>query len=152
MNILVPFFLVLAQIVIDGGIGDSNPGARSPYPSHIGVPTQMQNPAYPLRIRILTSNVKHSCDGAIRMWGRADLFNPTEQGFDYEADCSERIMVTHGEERYSAKWKKQDRELEILVSKVGTGKNDKCTFKAELKPFIYEIQRGELIRKRLPTN
>lgn len=151
MNILVPLFLVLAQISIDGGIGDSNPGAIPPYPSRMGVPTQVQDPAYPLRIRILTRNVKRSYNGAIRMWGRADLFNPTEQGFDYEADCSERIMVTHGVERYSAKWKKQDRELEILVSKVGTGKNDKCTLKADLKPFTYETQRGG-ITKRLPTN
>ena len=134
MKILVPFFLVLAQVSVGG-------------------PTQVQDPAYPLRIRVITRNVSRSFNGGVKMWGRADLFGTTEQGFDYEADCGDLLlMVTHGDERYSAKWKKQDRELEVLISKVGTGKNNKCTVKADLKPFTYETQRGEVITKPLPTN
>jgi hypothetical protein len=44
--------------------------------------------------------------------------------------------------RYSARWKKQDKELEILVSRVGTGKSNKCVLKADLQQFIYEHESG----------
>ena len=109
---------------------------------NVGGPTDVQDPAYPLRVRILTRNGTRG-PGGIRMWGRADLFlDQKEQGFDYESTCDEVLMVTHGEERYSARWKKQDRELEMLVSRVGTGKANKCVVKADLQQFVYEYERG----------
>jgi hypothetical protein len=58
-------------------------------------------------------------------------------------------MVTHGDERYSARWKKQDKELEFLVSKIGTGKAQKCTVKADLHQFVYEFQNGAVVTKPL---
>jgi len=51
-------------------------------------------------------------------------------------------MVTHGDERYSARWKKQGKELEMLVSLVGTGKSEKCVVKADLQQFVYEYENG----------
>ena len=109
---------------------------------NVGGPTDVQDPAYPLRVRILTRNGTRG-PGGIRMWGRADLFlDQQEQGFDYESTCDELLMVTHGDERYSARWKKQDKELEMLVSKVGTGKANKCVVKADLQHFVYEYERG----------
>jgi hypothetical protein len=51
-------------------------------------------------------------------------------------------MVTHGDERYSARWKKQDKELEMLVSRVGTGKSEKCAVKVDLQDFVYEFENG----------
>ena len=100
-------------------------------------------PGIPLRVRILTRKTDRSPYGGIRMWGRADLFtDQQEQGFDYESTCDEVVMVTHGDERYSARWKKQDRELEMLLSRVGTGKANKCTVKADLQQFVYEFERG----------
>jgi hypothetical protein len=109
---------------------------------NVGGPTNVQDPAYPLRVRILTRNGTRGA-GGIRMWGRADLFvDQQEQGFDYETTCDEVLMVTHGDERYSARWKKQDKELEMLVSRVGTGKANKCVMKADLQQFVYEFERG----------
>jgi hypothetical protein len=105
----------------------------------VGGPTQVQDPAYPLRVRILGRNVSRSANGSVRVWGRGDLFEPSEQGFDYATDCSIAFMRSEGDERYSARWKKQDIELEILVSRIGTGKSDKCVLKTDLKPFIYDI-------------
>src|ERR1700722_10208404 len=129
MRLLIPFFLSL--VLAAGALAQIN----------VGGPTEVQDPAYPLRVRILTRNASRS-QGAIRMWGRADLFGAQEQGFDYESTCDEVLMVTHGDERYSARWKKQDRELEMLVSKVGTGKSNKCVMKADLQQFVYEYERG----------
>src|SRR5579862_8181434 len=107
----------------------------------VGGPTQVQDPAYPLRVRILERNGSRSSYG-MRMWGRANITVPQEQGFDYESDCSMVFMVSHGDEVYSARWKKQDKELEMLVSKMGTGKSEKCTVKADLKPFVYYYDKG----------
>jgi hypothetical protein len=115
MRILVTLLLALSQAV--------------------GGPTQVPDPAYPIHVRILGRNVTQS----VRVWGRGDIFEPTEQGFDYETDCSIAFMRSEGEERYSARWKKPDKELEILVSRIGTGKSDKCVLKVDLKPFIYDV-------------
>lgn len=114
----------------------------------VGGPTQVPDPAYPLRVRILTRNASRGPSG-LRMWGRADLYGQQEQGIDYEATCSEVFMVTHGDERYSARWKKPNRELEILLSRVGTGKADKCVVRVDLQNFVYEFERGAVVTKPL---
>lgn len=108
----------------------------------VGGPTRVDDPAYPMKIRILTRNVSRSGYGAIRMWGRGDLFGPQAQGFDFESTCDEVLMVTRGDERYSARWKKQDHELELLVSHIGNDKPSKCTFKVDMRQFVYEYENG----------
>lgn len=108
-------------------------------PQVVGGPTQVADPAYPLHIRILGRNVARTANGSTRVWGRGDIFEPSEQGFDYETDCSIVFMRSEGEERYSGRWKKQDKEIEILVSRIGTGKSDKCVLRTDLKPFIYDV-------------
>ena len=132
---LVPLFLTLVlfnKVLVNKALAQVN----------VGGPSSVQDPAYPLRVRILTRNGSRGPNG-IRMWGRADLFlDQQEQGFDYESTCDEVLMVTHGDERYSARWKKQDKELEMLVSRVGTGKANKCVMKADLQQFVYEYERG----------
>ena len=129
MRLLVPF--LLSVTLVSGTSAQVN----------VGGPTHVQDPGYPLKVRILTRNASRGQFG-IRMWGRADLFGQQEQGFDFESTCSEVLMVTHGDERYSARWKKQDKELEMLVSRVGTGKSDKCVVKADLQQFVYEYENG----------
>jgi len=129
VRLLAPVFLAL--VLVSAALAQVN----------VGGPTEVQDPAYPLRVRILTRNGSRGPYG-IRMWGRADLFGQQEQGFDYETTCDEVLMVTHGDERYSARWKKQDKELEMLVSRVGTGKANKCVLKADLQQFVYEFERG----------
>lgn len=127
MRLILPVLLVLAQA--------------------IGGPTQVQDPSYPLRVRILERNIARRAGEIVRMWGRADLVDAQEQGFDFDSDCSDLFMVSHGDELYSARWKKQDKELEMLLSKIGTGKSSKCTLKADLKPFVYVIQDGVIVTR-----
>ena len=56
-------------------------------------------------------------------------------------------MVSHGDEVYSARWKKQDQQLEMLVSKMGSGKSDRCVLKVDLKPYVYEYENGVIVTK-----
>jgi len=109
----------------------------------VGGPTQNPDPNYPLRVQILGRNTERGYYSGWHVWGRADLFTgQQEQGFDYDSQCGQLFMVSYGDERYSARWKKPDEELEILVSKIGTGKADKCVLKADLKTYIYEYDPG----------
>ena len=117
----------------------------------VGAPTQVQNPAYPLRVKIVTRGQTRS-GYRIRAFGRADLLgqaSPPEQGFDFQADCDVILMITHGSEAYSARWKKPGRELEILLSEMGSDKSRKCTMKTDLKPFVYAIVDRTLVTQPL---
>jgi len=68
MRLLVlPF--VLALVLVSGALAQVS----------VGGPTQVQDPAYALRVRILTRNTSRGQFG-IRMWGQADLFGQQEQG------------------------------------------------------------------------
>jgi hypothetical protein len=140
MRFLLPVFLVLAQSLA--------------FAQTVGGPTQVQDPAYPIRISIFERTAHVHQGSVVQTWGRGNLFiNQQEQGFDYQTDCSEIFMISHGDERYSGRWKKQGLEMEMLISKMGTGKSSKCVLKTDLKPFIYEFENGNsgpLITKPLP--
>jgi hypothetical protein len=132
MRILALVLLVLTSVGL----------AFAQYDVEVGGPTQTQDPAYPLRVRILQRSWSRDQWGE-RMWGRGDLFiGQQEQGFDYESTCGERFMVSHGAELYSARWKKPNEQLEMLVSRMGTGKSDKCVLKADVKDYVYEYKNG----------
>ncbi len=75
-------------------------------------PTGVQDPKFPLRVKILTNPWHHNTLGT-HGWGRGDLVFPQRQGFDYTYDCEEPFMVTTGDEVYSARWKKQDKQARI---------------------------------------
>ena len=50
--------------------------------------------------------------------GAEPTFSSTSRNRDSITNqLDEVLMVTHGDERYSARWKKQDKELEDAVSK-----------------------------------
>jgi hypothetical protein len=121
---------------------------------NVGAPTQGQDPAYPLRLRVLTRNSSGGggyYNPVVRTWGHADLYDgQKEQAVEYDADCEEVVMATKGPERYSARWKKQDKQIEILLSRIGTGKADRCTVKIDLQPFVYEFDHGEVITRPIP--
>ena len=138
MRILTPILLALS--LVSGAFAQSN----------VGSPTQAQDPAYPLKIRILERNVARTRIAA-RSWGRADIYDgQSVQGFDYQTDCNILVMTSRGDERFSARWKKQDKELEMLVTRIGASKPEKCVVKANLQPFVYEFESGAIATEPLP--
>jgi hypothetical protein len=76
--------------------------------------------------------------------GRATLFeNSPPRGFDYGFRCGDRVQPSPGWETYPARWKKPDRELEILEPAMGKpGSWNTCTLKVEMKPMVYVRHNG----------
>jgi len=144
MKILVPVLLVLACV--------------SPVfaQASVAAPAQKRDPNYPLQVLILGRNTSHDPNGGFWVWGSADLFSgQEEQGFEYQSDCGQLFTVSYADNRFSARWKKSNEQLEIVVSKVGTGKSEKCEMKAELKQFVYEFdpgQQGHVITRPLTSS
>jgi hypothetical protein len=118
------------------------------------------NPAdYPLRVHIFTFNgYSHyyrtggygssSSLDAVDGEGRANLYqNGQPRGVDFAYHCSVRLRVSPGFETYMAKWKKQDRVLEILMPKFGgkPGDMDSCDLNVTMKEdTVYTRQNGQM--------
>jgi len=106
---------------------------------------------YPLRVHVFQFN-SHShyyeqrtlerVDGE----GRANLYeNGQPRGFDFSYLCYERLRVSAGFETYMARWKKQDRVLEILLPVFGKpGATDACELKVDMKDAAYFRHNGGL--------
>ena len=84
-----------------------------------------KNPAdYPLRIHIFNRNETtfmhmHSVDEA-KGEGRANLFaNGDVHGVDFTFDCDQKLKPSFGFETYSARWKKPNQELTVLMPVFG---------------------------------
>jgi hypothetical protein len=92
---------------------------------------------YPLRIRIVHYNFhrpdmresKAEVEGMPDMIdgeGHADLFeNGEPRAFEFTNSCIEPLYVAYGYETLDARWKKQNKVLEVLVP--GDGKRKKAT-------------------------
>ncbi|MGB7266013.1 MAG: hypothetical protein WBC92_10910 [Terracidiphilus sp.] len=115
-----------------------------------------RNPAgYPLRVHIFQFNgyshyyrpgggVSSSLD-EVDGEGRANLYeNGQPRGFDFSYACSERLMVSPGFETYLARWKKANREVEILLPVMGgkPGEMNSCDLKVMMKDTVYVRNNG----------
>lgn len=110
-----------------------------------------KNPSeYPLRVHIFMFNgYSHyyrpgsgspasldTVDGE----GRANLYeNGQPRGVDFAYHCGVRLRVSPGFETFIARWKKKDRELEILLPKFGgkPGETDSCELNVTMKDTVY---------------
>jgi hypothetical protein len=107
---------------------------------------------YPLRVHVFEHNGHSHYYGQTRTLdvvdgeGRANLFeNGVPRGFDFSYRCEERLRNSMGFETYLAKWKKQDRVLEILLPEMGKpGAFNGCELKVEMKGSAYAKRGGTL--------
>ena len=112
---------------------------------------ESKNPAdYPLRVHIFSRNEttfyhNRSADEA-KGEGRANLFeNGDVHGLDFSFDCSEKLKNSFGYETYSAKWKKPNKELTVLLPVFGKTNNYfTCTLKTDVKDFAYLMHDGRM--------
>ena len=117
---------------------------------------------FPLRVHIVERNgVRHYyhpgywAGGAqldkVDGLGAANLFeNGQPLGFDFNYDCGQPLTPQRGYETFMARWKKQGRELEILMPKMG-GKPDEmnsCELKVAMKQDTVYIRRNGQIREQ----
>jgi hypothetical protein len=99
------------------------------------------NPDYPLKVHVLTSdrhNERRSGMIYTNSYGSANLLGTPNIGLDYTSTCAGGFLHNQeGAEFYQGKWKKQDREIEILVVETGQNRPEKCKIDVTLKPAPY---------------
>jgi hypothetical protein len=98
---------------------------------------------YPFRVHIFSRNQTnfyhhHELDES-KGEGRANIVaNGDVRGIDFSFDCSEKLRPSFGFETYPAKWKKQDRELVVLLPVFGkTGSYSTCNLKTSVRNDAY---------------
>ena len=112
---------------------------------------QGKNPAdYPLRVHVFsrteTTFYHNRYPDEAKGEGRLNLFaNGEVHGVDFSFDCPEKLKDSFGYETYPAKWKKQDKELSVLLPVFGkSGSYFTCTLKTDVKSFAYTQHDGRM--------
>jgi hypothetical protein len=99
------------------------------------------NPAYPLKVHILSSDrVQRHHTGIIdtNSYGSANLLGNPNVGLDYTSNCEGGFMHNaEAADYYQGRWKKQDRKIEILIVQTGGNHPEKCEIDVSLKPAPY---------------
>lgn len=99
------------------------------------------NPDYPLKVRVLSSDrqqTRHSNLIYTNSYGSANILGNPNVGLDYTSTCEGGFLHNaEGGEYYQGKWKKQDREIEILVVETGQNHPEKCKIDVTLKAVPY---------------
>jgi len=119
--------------------------------SSVALNAESRNPGdYPLRIRILGQRQtvfyqRRELDEA-KGEGRANLFENSEaHAVDFIFDCSEKLKASFGYETYPAKWKKQNRELTVLLPVFGKSNSYwTCNLKTDVKDYVYGTHNGRI--------
>jgi hypothetical protein len=85
--------------------------------------------------------------------GVADLFeNSTPAGFQFDFSCTDAIAASSGYGTYPARWKKQDRTLEILIPETGKPWNlDTCDLRTTMRPGLAFIWKNGNISEEAAT-
>jgi hypothetical protein len=104
---------------------------------------------YPLRVHIYQfngySHYAYRTVDYVDGEGRANLFeNGEPRGFDFKYRCSERLRGSAGFETYPARWRKQGKQLEILLPQFGkTDSFDSCDLDVLMKSdTVYHRHNG----------
>ena len=103
------------------------------------IPATVPAPDFPLRIHFFIARGAYH-NGDFEGLGRADLLvtGAAPQGMDVTFECGEPFVANRqANEAYPARWKKPNKEMEILMQEVGGNSTHKCTLKVDLKPKPY---------------
>jgi hypothetical protein len=107
---------------------------------------ESKNPAdYPLRLHIFGRSQTSFYYSRARSLdetqgdGRANLYeNGEARGMDFNYRCDYKVRASFGYETYPARWKKQGKQLVVLLPVFGqAGKYFTCDFNADVKDFAY---------------
>jgi hypothetical protein len=107
---------------------------------------ESKNPAdYPLRLHIFGRSQTSFYYSRARSLdetqgeGRANLYeNGEARGIDFNYRCDYKVRASFGYETYPARWKKQGKQLVVLMPVFGqAGKFFTCDFNADVKDFAY---------------
>ncbi len=94
---------------------------------------------YPLSVHILHTQWNRDRYGIHHGWGRGNVKEgDLIRGFEFTYDGCEPIHETVSPEKYPGKWKKPQREVELLIAEVGEVKQyETCKLKTTLIEGVY---------------
>jgi hypothetical protein len=102
-------------------------------------PATTPNLEYPMHVEVIQTQARAGFGGA-RGFGRGNILGQPEKGIDFTYECSNAILNTNKNEFYQARWKKQDRRLEILMQRIGSDHLDKCDIDIAYKAQPYKTR------------
>lgn len=102
-------------------------------------PATNPNPQFPLHVEVIQTQATARRNGSTG-FGRGNLLGSPAKGIDFTYECSAAILNTNKNEFYQARWKKQDRRLELLMQRIGSDHLDKCDIDISYKAHPYKSQ------------
>lgn len=107
---------------------------------------------YPLRVHLYHlsqhSHYRYQMIDYVDGEGSGNLYekgNP--RGFDYGFRCDDRLMLSQGWETYPARWRKAEKELEILLPVMGKPDSSRvCGLKVTMKEMAY-FRHGSVVEE-----
>ena len=100
-------------------------------------PATAPNPEFPLHVAVLQTQANAGRDGS-RGFGRGNILGTPDKGIDFTYQCSAAVLNTGKNEFYQARWKKQDRKIELLMQRIGSDHLDKCDLDVSYKAQPYK--------------
>lgn len=100
-------------------------------------PATAPNLEFPLHVQVIQTQATSGRFGS-RGFGRGNVLGAPEKGIDFTYECSSAILNTGKNEFYQARWKKQDRKIELLMQRIGSDHLDKCDLEVALKAEPYK--------------
>ena len=100
-------------------------------------PATAPNPQFPLHVEVVQTQATAGRDGS-RGFGRGNILGTPEKGIDFTYQCSSAVLNTGKNEFYQARWKKQDRQLQLLMQRIGSDHLDKCDLDVSYKAQPYK--------------
>ncbi len=101
---------------------------------------------YTLRVHIFQSQWSPQGTFYGQGSGIANLYDgPNVRGITFSYECPIQYQQSVGNEAYRARWKKAEKTIELVGTKVGSpDKSDTCEFKITLHDFVYDVQNGTI--------
>jgi hypothetical protein len=135
LTVLFPVSVVAQRGGRGGGNSSSKKKQEAPPSSPSQSPYTEPNAAYPLKVKLLQA--EHQTTTAytvtVKTVGSGNVLGDHVLGFDYKTSCPGGLETG----TYQAKWKKQDKKIELLTLIQGKTKSSTCAFDVEMKTAPY---------------
>jgi len=63
-------------------------------------------------------------------------------GVEFQYQCEERLLISHGREYMAAKWKKPGEVLTVISQQIGSDHMNTCDVKVAVHDFVYYNKNG----------
>jgi len=119
------------------GVGFNIPAQVPP-----SIPAIAPNPDYPLHVQIHVTHGSFGTNGN-HAEGRGNILDTPQVGFDFYDSCDQRLPMGYQPDVvYQARWKQQDKTLQILLQEVGSNRISPCDLELTIQPQPYNLFPG----------